>query len=78
MKRAKKSENEFIPEGEEINKDGQAEASNVQGEPMTTLEDEMDEANKPSPVPSRHLTLSERAAERKRIFWEKVQAKNKR
>lgn len=30
---------------------------------------EMDEANKPSPVPS--------AAERKRIFWEKVQAKKK-
>ena len=63
MKRAKKTDSEFIPDGEEINKDGQAEA-------MTTREDEMDEANKPSPVPS--------AAERKRIFWEKVQAKKKR
>ena len=78
MKRAKKSESEFIPDGEEINKDGQAEASKVQAEAMTPREDEMDEANKPSPVPSRHLTLSERAAERKRIFWEKVQAKKKR
>lgn len=70
MKRAKKTEGEFIPDGEEINKEVQAEASTVQGEPMTTREDEMDEANKPSPVPS--------AAERKRIFWEKVQAKKKR
>lgn len=44
-------------------------SSNVQAEAMTTREDQMDEANKPSPVPS--------AAERKRIFWEKVQAKKK-
>jgi len=70
MKRAKKSDQEFTPEGNSVETDGQAEASTVQGEPMTTREDEMDEANKPSPVPS--------AAERKRIFWEKVQAKKKR